>query len=329
VAIDITGAQASNNTLELNLIGTPDGVSQWPNSYGVRVETGNNTVGGAGAGNVISGNYVLGVSLTSAGNQVLGNFIGTTADGSHVLANGRGVEVGAGASNNTIGAAGAGNVISGNAGYGISITGSGATGNQVLANFIGTNADGSPYLGNGGGVLLAGGAGGNQIGAAGAGNVISGNYFAGVFVQNASANLVQANFIGTDATGKKAIPNDPFSNYFDGVDLMDGAVNNTVGGSRLLGLGNVISGNGADGVFIGDYFTANDPATGNMIQGNLIGTDVTGTAALPNDQNGVHLDSGARNNTVGGTTPDLGNLISANGGSAVGNSAKCSSAAGD
>ena len=51
-------------------------------------------------------------------------------------------------------------------------------------------------------------------------------------------------------------------------------------------------------------------ATGNIIQGNVIGTDISGATALPNFEEGVVLDSA--DNTVGGTTTGAGNLISAN-----------------
>lgn len=56
-------------------------------------------------------------------------------------------------------------------------------------------------------------------------------------------------------------------------------------------------------------------ATGNVVQGNFIGTDVTGTASLGNGNNGVLL--GAPGNLIGGTTPGTRNIISGNGQSGV------------
>ena len=91
------------------------------------------------------------ISATSNGNVVAGNTIGLNAAGV-ALANGTGVLIDSGSSNNTIGGAapGAGNVISGNTGDGVDITGSGTTGNVVEGNIIGRNAAGSSVLLNGG-----------------------------------------------------------------------------------------------------------------------------------------------------------------------------------
>src|SRR5262249_45424950 len=150
---------------------------------GVFVSNGasNNTIGGltAGARNVISGNNQNGVHIAGTGtlgNVVQGNFIGTNADGTTALSNGRdGVLIAGGSPNNTIGgtAADAGNLMSGNASIGISIES--ATGNVVQGNKIGTDATGDVVLGNGTGVRLEGP--GNTIGGAlaGARNFIAGN----------------------------------------------------------------------------------------------------------------------------------------------------------
>ena len=75
------------------------------------------------------------------------------------------------------------------------------------------------------------------------------------------------NLIGLNALGNTAIPNET-----DGVSIQ-GASRNLVGGDD--GLGNVISGNGFDGVFIVAY-----GADYNVVTGNLIGTDITGMVAI-------------------------------------------------
>ena len=85
-----------------------------------------------------------------------------------------------------------------------------------------------------------------------------------------------------------------------------GCTGNTIGGTAS-GAGNVISANGAYGVWI-----TGDGTTQNLVQSNTIGTDITGTAALGNGYSGVQIDSGAANNTIGGTIPADSNLISAN-----------------
>src|SRR5205085_909873 len=86
------------------------------------------------------------------------------------------------------------------------------------------------------------------------------------------------------------------------------------------GLGNLISSNGGDGIFVGEFFRGEDPVIGNILQGNFIGTDVTGTQIfdsnnqpLGNGVNGIHIESGAVNTIIGGTTAGLGNVVAANG----------------
>ncbi len=51
---------------------------------------------------------------------------------------------------------------------------------------------------------------------------------------------------------------------------------------------------------------------GNLVAGNLIGTDLTGKAPLANEVNGVIVSTNASNNTIGGVTADLGNTIAFN-----------------
>ena len=178
------------------------------------------------------------------------------------------------------------------------------------------------------GVEIGDGASNNTIGGAsdinpitglleGRGNVISGNTNAGVFIGGSTANDIQGNYIGTDATGAASVAN-PASE--DGIQFLDGASNNTIGGVSLVdvhgnlsGLGNVISGSGGDGILIADLFGANDPASNNVIQGNDIGTAVNGIHALGNGFNGIQIQSGAIGTTIGGTAPGTGNVISGNG----------------
>ncbi|MBC2709972.1 MAG: right-handed parallel beta-helix repeat-containing protein [Desulfosarcina sp.] len=66
---------------------------------------------------------------------------------------------------------------------------------------------------------------------------------------------------------------------------------------------NIISGNNNSGISL-------DGSGGNIIQGNLIGTDAPGTAALGNTIYGIYIGGNSTNNLVGGTEPDRGNIIS-------------------
>ena len=98
---------------------------------------------------------------------------------------------------------------------------------------------------------------------------------------------------------------------FTGVIIFAGATNNTIGGT-VVGAGNVISGFFGYGVYISDAGTA-----GNLVQGNIIGADPTGTNALGNGYANVFLQLGATNNVIGGTGVGAGNVIAFSGGAGV------------
>jgi titin len=298
-----TGNRVEGNFLGTNAAGT---VLLGNTEGGVIITSGSdNTIGGStpGAGNVISGNSV-GVAISNAqGNVIQGNLIGTDVTGTVALNNfAEGVDLGFGSSGTTVGgtAAGAGNVISGNRAYGVRVD---SSGNVLQGNLIGTDAAGTAALRNAlDGVVLQ--ASNNTIGgtAAGAGNVISGNGGHGVstaeVMGGTTGNVLEQNAIGTTRGGTAALPN-----VLDGVHLI-AATATTIGGTAP-GAGNVISGNGRFGVFL-------EGVTGCVVQQNAIGTDVAGTAALPNALDGVFIIGGA-GNTIGGSVPGAGNLISGNG----------------
>lgn len=166
------------------------------------------------------------------------------------------------------------------------------------------------------GVLIIGASQDNVIGGdrtlgagpTGQGNVISLCGLSGVSIREPGTghNVVQGNYIGTDATGTTAQ-----GNGFHGVEIVGGAQRNLVGG-QSPGERNVISGNGRTGVFI-----QNGETTNNTVSGNYIGTDASGTAAIPNGEWGVDLGDQAENNLIGGDSPGEGNLISGNGSGGV------------
>ncbi len=115
----------------------------------------------------------------------------------------------------------------------------------------------------------------------------------------ASGNLVQGNFIGTDATGTIALGNDA-----NGVLIFINASNNIIGGTNNEAR-NVISANDLAGIYISS-------GSGNEVRGNYIGTDLNGTVALGNGTGIIIVES--PNNTIGGTVAGEGNLISGNNG---------------
>ena len=303
----ISISTAGGNSLQGNHIGTnAAGTAARSNIFGVLVNgASNNAIGGAdpGARNLISGN-TFGVALFgtgATGNVLQGNYLGTDAAGTAAVPNTTGV-YNSSAPNNTIGGTGpgAGNLISGNREFGVYL--GDATGNSLEGNFIGINAAGAAALPNNLYGVNMWNASNNTIGGsgAGAGNVISGNGNHGVIMGGQSTgNVVEGNYIGTDAAGVAAVPNSSM-----GVYLYD-TTNNTIGGSGS-GAGNVISGNGNYGVFI-----QGQEATGNSLQGNFIGTDAAGAAAVPNYV-GVYIE-GAANNAIGGTGSGAGNTIAFNG----------------
>ena len=127
----------------------------------------------------------------------------------------------------------------------------------------------------------------------------------GISISGGGSNVLQNNFIGTDAAGAVML-----DNAGSGVSI-DGSPNNTIGGNAAA-VRNLISGNDGNGVQI-----LNAGASNNTVQGNFIGTDVTGTAALRNASGGVLVLAGATGARIGGAAAGTGNLISGNAGFGV------------
>jgi hypothetical protein len=266
---------ANDNTIGGTTLAERNVVSS--NADGVWITTSNGT---AGTGNVVRGNYV---GLSALGNAPLGNdFAGVrvNSDGNivqdnYVAANFTGIAVG-------------------------------GSNNVVQSNLVGLAVDGvSPLGGNGAGVFVEGND--NLIGGgSGAGNAIS-SYLYGVEINgNAGrgySNRVQGNRIGTDEGGTLDRGNDSH-----GVYLRYGASHNIIGADGDdEGKGNLISGNDGSGVYMDGIGTGH-----NVVAGNLVGTDVSGTVGVGNRMAGVNIREGAANNVVGGLTPAARNVISGN-----------------
>jgi titin len=322
----IAGEGTDQNVLAGNLIGTDvTGTVALGNSFkGVvlaggaqqnRIGTDGDGVADRAEGNLISGNAQFGVEITELGtsrNRLSGNRIGTDISGLLPLPNAwAGVAILNGASANLVGTNGNGqadhaerNLISANSSDGVVIAN--ARHNTLAGNLIGTDINGTNALGNGGhGVAILEAAQRNRIGTDGNGvsdaaerNIISGNFDHGVIIahEGSNHNVVAGNYIGTNATGTL-----PIANRTWGVGIWDSARHNRVGtdGNRIGDAAerNIISGNTFDGVVI----TVN--AAENVVAGNFIGTDVTGTLALPNGvgsgRGGVEIANGAHDNLIG------------------------------
>ena len=322
---------ASSNLVVGNFIGTDatGKLALGNTSDGVQVtDASNNMVGGSviTARNVISangGNGVL-VQNSASSNVIAGNYIGADVTGDiGVDTNGKslgnskdGVKL-QGASSTTVGgtATGSGNVLSNNGLSGVELVAdSSADHNVIEGNLIGTDSTGATALGNTMTGINIANTFSNTIGGttAAARNVISGNHREGIFIGFAgsmttpAADVVMGNYIGTDVTGMKAL-----GNGLSGVSLQD-SVGITIGGTTF-GAGNLISGNGLGtepGIAIAG--TSQD----NVVQGNLIGTDLTGRApiggssSLSNNLGIVLNDAG--NETIGGTGTTAPNTIAFN-----------------
>jgi hypothetical protein len=191
---------------------------------------------------------------------------------------------------------------------------SGPSGNVVQGNYIGLDASGSIALSGpqvaslGITVASSGGLIGGTTPAAR--NVIAGylvniELTVGTGVVVSYNNVVQGNYIGTNAAGT-AVPAG-IASYLPGDQV---GVESVVQGNTIAG--NLISGNPGIGINLVDT------AAATIIQGNLIGTDCTGIKPVPN---GAHGEPGlwtdAVNNLIGGTTPGAGNIIAFNGGAGV------------
>ena len=283
-----------------NYLGTSNGITAAPNGNGLLVGTGAEHT--EIRGNLISGNLNSGIDLDGDENFVLGNRIGTDAAGRTELANGgAGIVVVDGINQRIGGELPADrNLISGNIGPGIEVN---AQGTSIFGNFIGTDAAGTSAVGNTGGIVVDGvdavGIGGSVPGM---GNLISGNFGNGITLVNGAQAQIDANFIGTNAAGTASV-----GNTTHGVEVDNSALA-PLGGT--VDTRNVISGNSGYGVFIHDHAGLGAVSTVNV---NYIGTNVDGTAAIPNAVGVVLTDADGQSIGVQG----FGSIISGNSGPGI------------
>ena len=280
-SIDTHGNVIQGNVIGYNPGPNWDQVLSAPNLFaGIELNTTTGTlVGGSGLGegNTISGNEV-GIVASSPANVIQGNRLGTDVTGTVAVPNLAGITVSFGP-DNLIGGGGPGegNLISGNTLYGIQVDGTGPQNTRILGNLIGTDVTGVTALPNEqAGVYLTGN--GVYVGSTGPGegNVISGNTFAGIWIYNASQDVISSNQIGVAADGTTPLPNaigvfiqTPTSH----IDIGGGdpVQDNTIahnsgagiaiqGGENIAILRNRIHDNGGLGIDLGnDGPTANDP----------------------------------------------------------------------
>lgn len=299
--VGIVFSPAKNVTITGNKIGTDvSGMLPLSNSTGIILDNSPNcTIGGTSysARNIISGNADSGITINGSGStgiQVLGNFIGTNSNGNDTIPNGNGVMI-ISAGTNTIGGTTSGkrNIISGNTQCGVLINGTGAENNTIIGNYIGTDSIGTAQLGNHYGVIIKADANKNIVGGNNptARNIISANWEIGVYIEASDSNIVSGNYIGTDHTGTTTfyIGGDTLTQA-NGVEINTVSKYNLIGGSTP-GERNIISGNRVYGAIYYGQVSLNN------IAGNYIGTDVTGTYAIPN-ATGICVDDASNNNIM-------------------------------
>ena len=258
------------------------------NGPGLNFATGGNTVRGL----VINGSGVgLFIQGSASNNVIEGSFIGTDAtgmtNGTTAMTDGLNVN----SRGNRIGGTELWqrNLIGGCTESDIQVV-SGGNSNIIVNNYVGTDKNGTGKIANGEGISI--GSSTNVIGGttAAARNIVSGNGI-GVSIGGGSFNTVQGNYIGTDVTGLQRLAN--------GTGVSVATPTNQIGGiTATLGQppGNLISVNTGQGVSLGG-------GSGQIVQGNLIGTDVTGTNDLGNGTAGILLnvpDSVISNNVISG-----------------------------
>jgi CSLREA domain-containing protein len=266
--------------------------------HGLVLNAGNSTVAG-----LVLNRFFDAIDVNSSDNRIEGNFIGTNIAGTAVLANERGIRVVSGSRNHV-----ERNTISGNNAVGLEIDPASSE-NVIQGNHFGTNATGMDALPNGvlGDLLIN--SDNDLIGGtvAEARNLIARALFIG---ESSTGATVQGNYVGTDATGEKTLePRGSFLEVRGSRATIGGTVGVTLGGP-CTGACNVIASGLSLSSPIGE-------AGNHVVQGNFVGTDVSGMVALgAPGRVGVGI-AHTSNNLIGGINPAERNLISGNDGAGV------------
>ncbi len=179
--------------------------------------------------------------------------------------------------------------------WNIHLTGDGSVGNLIVGNFIGTNAAATVDPRSGArdqaGIEIGSRASENQIGTVALAdrNVISGNYYSGIRINHAGTkgNRIQNNLIGLRPDGSNSLYTD-----IAGVDVQWGAEETLIGGYQRHA-GNVVTGVRRYGIDL------SHSSKNNIVVGNYLGTDATGTQRPSHAANDVGI--AIKDNTVGNT----------------------------
>jgi parallel beta-helix repeat protein len=321
-------------------------------TIGLEITSGGSTVKSIVINEFFGDGIVLGIPFfdTYGGNVIEGNYIGTDVTGifdpGHDQQNGIRIYY---SSNNTI----KDNLISGNNSADIKIEGTNAIGTVITGNKIGTDILGNGSLGGNLAGVWIGSSANNVI----QNNLISGGHSFGIYLLTSSGNLIQSNYIGTDVTGSSVYLLGNAHGLeidSDNNSIQDNLISGNSTGINISGEGNIIEGNligtdvtgtndlgngmgvaienGSDNIIGGTTAGARNIISGNnsygivirklwsrrnLVQGNYIGTDISGINRLRNNSYGVYITNYANDNTIGGTTVEARNIISGNGSNGI------------
>ena len=299
--------------------------------WGESLNTGEDTIDGSNAGVILDGSRANGngITILSSKNTVRGLQIvkfpgpGITISDSNGEASDNII-----GGDRTAGAAplGEGLLISGNAreaGDAIHIEGIGVNRNKIYGCNIGLDISGKSTFSNykqPNGIRIMCGASRNTIGAVTPSyrNVISGNDNSAISIfgsltgeisdtVDTSDNIIIGNYLGTDVDGTNAI-----GNSFSGIVTDPGAKNTKI-------YKNLLSGNKGDGIslFSGGVTSRDFSPSYTIVEGNFIGTDITGKKKLANNGHGISICFGSSNNRIGGDSSDSSNIIMFNNGAGI------------
>ncbi|MFN9420110.1 MAG: DUF4347 domain-containing protein, partial [Pirellula sp.] len=235
---------------------------------------------------------------TTQTGYVAGSFVPIILDGNNLNANG--LTLGVGSSSSTI----RGLVIRDFGQVGIDILATSMS-NTISNSFIGRmDSSGNTVTGEENTHGIVARSTGNTIGGTtSTGNVVSGNAGTGIRVEGVE-NTIAGNIVGLNAAGTTAMGNGNF-----GIYVTNGGAGTLIGGTSASAR-NIISSNALDGIVVDGGGAQTMLSV--RIEGNYIGTDITGTQDLGNSRYGVYLFQQASGVTIGGSVAGAGNVISGN-----------------
>ncbi len=281
--IHLTGNGTTLNVVKCNKIGFAAGAVDLGNGgVGMRIDEGAdaNIIGGTtGTYNLIGNNGGAGILIKNATHNSIGdNRIGVNEAGTAAKGNGEdGIALDNG-DNNAIGGSDEANrnIISGNTRDGIELR-FGSDGNAITGNFIGTNLAGNAAIGNRENGIEVRDSNNNVVGRDEFDdpiNVVGGNLFNGIELENADNTLLETNFIGVGIDQTSAVGNGK-----NGILLIGGSAENIIQGSSL------IAHNAHSGV------TLVNAGLSNQIRGVFGSVSDPWIEIFENGQNGIYIQN--------------------------------------